>query len=470
MEPRTADTASIRSVAPARAPEARGWPLIGLAGPMRTDPLGTMRKAFADTGEPDAVFIRLGPYKATLFRHPDHIRRIFVENAANYSKRTRGYAKAKLVLGEGLVTSEGELWQRQRRIAQPAFHRQRIAGFAGTMVSATSEMIDRWPIGAEVDVFGEMMAVTLRIAVQTLFGMAPSPRLTEISAAVSEVLERTNDIITNPLSLPLWTPLPKYARFKRALGMLDAFVYETIARRRGESPEALSGRGDLFSMLLSARDEQTGQAMSDRQLRDEAVTILIAGHETTANALSWALWLLSAHPGEQDRAVDEVVRVIGDRPPRVDDLASLRFVRAGIDEAMRLYPPAWMIGRHAIADDTLGRYSIKAGEFALISPYMTHRCATLWDRPDEFDPSRFIDGRSERMQKFAYLPFGGGQRFCIGANFALMQGTLMLAEMLRRVRFDPAPGHPVEPYAMITLRPRWGIRLRTRPQRRGDES
>lgn len=426
---------------------------------MRTDPLGTMRKAFADAGEPEAVFIRLGPYKATIFRHPEHIRRIFVDNAQNYSKRTRGYAKAKLVLGEGLVTSEGELWQRQRRIAQPAFHRQRIAGFAEVMVAATNEMIDGWRAQGELDVFREMMAVTLRIAVQTLFGLEPSPRLTEISAAVSEVLERTNDIITNPLSLPLWAPLPKYGRFKRALGVLDGFVYETIAQRRGESAEALARRGDLFSMLLSARDEQTGQAMSDRQLRDEAVTLLIAGHETTANALSWALWLLGTHPPEQDRAAEEARRVIGDRAATAADFAQLRFVRAAVDEAMRLYPPAWMIGRHAIEDDALGPYAVRAGEFALVSPYMTHRYARLWDRPDEFDPSRFVDGRSERLPKFAYLPFGGGQRFCIGANFALMQATLMLAEMLRRARFAPVAGHPVEPYAMITLRPKWGIRM-----------
>lgn len=455
---------------PARAPAVPANPVFGLAFPMRTDPLGTMRRAFEQTGDGDAVFLRLGPYKATIFRHPDQIKRIFVDNAANYSKRTRGYRKAKLVLGEGLVTSEGELWQRQRRIAQPAFHRQRIAGFAEVMVAATEEMLDGWMPGgqgpeSEQDVFLEMMRVTLRIAVQTLFGIEPSPRLAEVSAAVSEVLERTNDVITNPISLPIWTPLPKYRRFKRALGVLDAFVYEAIAARRAEPPAAVERRGDLLSMLLSARDDQTGQTMSDRQLRDEAVTILIAGHETTANALSWALWLLGNHPRVQGDLAAEVAGVLPPgRPAGFGDLPNLKLTRAVIDEAMRLYPPAWMIGRHAIADDTLGPYRLRAGEFALVSPYMTHRYARLWDAPDAFDPARFLDGRAERLPKFAYLPFGGGQRFCIGANFALMQATLMLATTIRRAAFAPVPGHPVEPYAMITLRPRHGIRMRVSPR------
>lgn len=459
---------------PVRAPAAPANPVFGLAFPMRTDPLGTMRRAFEQCGDGDAVFLRLGPYKATIFRNPEHIKRIFVDNAANYSKQTRGYRKAKLVLGEGLVTSEGELWQRQRRIAQPAFHRQRIAGLADVMVAATEELIAGWLTAApavdlERDVFAEMMRVTLRIAVQTLFGIEPSPRLSEVSAAVSEVLERTNDVITNPISLPIWTPLPKYRRFKRALRVLDAFVYETIAARRGETVESVDRRGDLLSMLLSARDEQTGQTMSDRQLRDEAVTILIAGHETTANALAWALWLLGMHAGIQEEVSLEVARALSDdsRPAGVGDLANLRLTRAVVDEAMRLYPPAWMIGRYAIADDALGPYRLRAGEFALISPYMTHRYAKLWDDPDRFDPARFLDGRAERLPKFAYLPFGGGQRFCIGANFALMQATLMLATLIRRVSFQPAPEHPVEPYAMITLRPRYGIRMRIRARNRG---
>jgi cytochrome P450 len=460
---------------------------------MRADPLGTMARAFAATGDGDAVFMRLGPFKATFFRNPDHVKRVLVDNVANYSKRTRGYEKAKLVLGDGLVTSEGELWQRQRRIATPAFHRQRIAGFASTITGAANAWAEKLRGGGavssrgqqsadtadggftrsydhdniatrphqplQIDLYQELMTLTLHLAVQTLFGIEPSPKLVEVSAAVTEVLERTNDIITNPISLPLWTPLPKYRRFKRALGVLDSFVYETIARRKQEAGDA----NDLLSMLLAARDEESGQGMSDRLLRDECVTILIAGHETTAIALAWAGWMLSEHPRHQATLAAEVREVLGDRPAGFDDLPKLKFTRAVVDESMRMYPPAWMIGRHAVADDAVGPYLIRAGEFALISPWLLHRNPKLWDNPATFDPTRFIDGRSDAAQKFAYLPFGGGPRFCIGANFALMEAVLLLATIVQRFQLHPVEQR-IEPYAMITLRPKWGVKVRLTPR------
>ncbi|HRK29746.1 MAG TPA: cytochrome P450 [Tepidisphaeraceae bacterium] len=454
---------------PARAPLAPGAPFIGLAARMRARPLQTLEQAFRDTGDGEAVFIRLGPYKATIFRHPDLIKRIFVDNAANYTKQTRGYLKARLVLGDGLVTSEGELWQRQRRIATPAFHRQRIAAFAEIMVSATEKMTGTWASqcepanGTTIDIFRELMNVTLHIAVQTLIGIPAGKELDDVSAAVTEVLERTNDIITNPLSLPLWFPLPKYARFKSSLRVLDEFVYSAIESKRRKP--AATESADLLSMLLAARDEQTGEGMSDRQLRDEAVTILIAGHETTANALSWAIWLLGEHPDMQQRAFEEVSAVIGKRSAGIEHLPALKFTRAVAEEAMRLYPPAWMIGRRAICDDTIGPYTIRADEFALISPYLTHRHPGLWDDPAKFDPGRFLDGRSERLPKFAYMPFGGGMRFCIGASFAMIQATLMLATMIRRVCFERVTEQHVEPYAMITLRPKHGILMQAQPRK-----
>jgi cytochrome P450 len=328
-------------------------------------------------------------------------------------------------------------------------------------------MLDEWsrlPLTnreTTIDIFAEMMRVTLHIAVQTLLGVGPSPELQRVSVAVSEVLERTNDIITNPVSLPTWLPTPKNRRFVREIGILDRFVYDTIAKRRAEGGTG----GDLLSMLLSARDEQTGQGMSDRQLRDEAVTILIAGHETTANALSWAIYLLGKHPEYQQRLHAELDRVLSGRWPAAEDLANLPFTRAVIDESMRLYPPAWMIGRLAIRDDVIGPYLVRAGEFAMISPYMTHRNPKLWDSPDAFDPDRFLDGRAERLPKFSYLPFGGGQRFCIGANFATLQSVLMLASIFQRFSMRVDETHPVVPYAMITLRPKHGIRMHVTPRR-----
>lgn len=317
-------------------------------------------------------------------------------------------------------------------------------------------------IGNDIDVFRELMTVTLHIAVQTLLGMPAGKELDRVSAAVTEVLERTNDIITNPLSLPLWTPLPKYRRFKSALRVLDEFVYGAITAKRREG--ASDNQSDLLSMLLSARDEQTGEGMSDLQLRDEAVTILIAGHETTANALTWAVWLLGEHPQVQDQLFAEVNSVLGDRTASFEDMPNLKFTRAVVEESMRLYPPAWMIGRHAVKDDIVGPYQIRAGEFALVSPYMTHRHPRLWDNPTKFDPTRFLDGRSERVPKFSYIPFGGGMRFCIGANFAMMQAVLMLATMIQRVQFDRVAEQKVEPYAMITLRPKNGIQVHVSPR------
>lgn len=440
-------------------PSPRGWPVLGSSWQMRRDPLPFMLEAMDRLG--DAIYIKLGPYRATLVRNPEHIKHIFVDNAANYTKQTRGYAKSRIALGQGLVTSEGPLWQRQRRIANPAFARQRVAGFAPIMTAAAGQMLREWRERKNpdepLDVFAEMMRLTLRIALQTLMGVTADPEVDELSPAVSEVLERTNDLITNPFSLPIWAPTPKNVRMKRAIATLDRFVYATIARRRGDG-----GGSDLLGMLMSARDEQSGEGMSDQQLRDEAVTILIAGHETTANALTWALYLLSEHPAAFAALRDELDQVLAGRTPTFDDLPRLSYTRAVFEESMRLYPPAWMIGRAAAAADTIGRWRIDKESFVLVSPYVTHRHPGLWDNPAAFDPARFLDGRADALPKFAYLPFGGGPRFCIGSAFAMMEGTLLLATIAQSCRLSLVPGFEVKPYAMITLRPKWGMRMMAR--------
>lgn len=421
-----------------------------------------MLKAFEEHPG-DAIFFRLGPFRATLVRSPELIRRVFVDNAANYSKQTRGYQKARLVLGDGLVTSEGELWQRQRRIANPAFSRQRVAAFGPVITDAVAAMLVRWREqtagDAAIDIFQEMMRLTLRIALQTLLGTTAEAELETLSPAVSELLTRTNDIITNPLSLPQWAPTPKNWRFKRALATLDNFVYATIARRRQEQAAGQQAT-DLLSLLLAARDEETGRGMSDQLLRDEAVTTLIAGHETTANALTWAIYLLATNPRTLEALEAEVDQVLRGRTPTVDDLPKLPYTRAAIEEAMRLYPPAWMIGRAAKEADVLGPYSVDAGDFVLVSPYVTHRNPNVWDDVDTFDPTRFIDGRSDALPKFSYIPFGGGQRFCIGATFAMIEATLILAMIAQAARIRPLPDPPVVPWAMITLRVKNGVRAK----------
>lgn len=429
---------------------------------MRQAPLPFMLRAFEEHPG-DAIFFRLGPYKATLVRSPELIKRIFVDNAANYSKQTRGYQKAKLVLGEGLVTSEGELWQRQRRIATPAFNRQRVAAFATVFTDATTAMLTRWREltrgDRPIDIFQEMMRLTLRIALQTLLGTTAESELEILSPTVTELLERTNDIITNPLAPPQWVPTPKSRRFARALATLDGFVYRMIARRKAEQAAGQQGT-DLLSLLIAARDEQTGEGMSDQLLRDEAVTTLIAGHETTANALTWALHLVSEHPPVREKLEAEVDRVLTGRVPTAADLPALPYTRAVLQETMRLYPPAWMIGRAAREADVLGPYTIGAGEFALVSPYVTHRNPNLWENPSAFDPERFIDGRADALPKFSYLPFGGGQRFCIGSHFAMLEATLILAMIAQAARNQSLPDPPVVPWAMITLRPLHGVRAK----------
>jgi cytochrome P450 len=459
---------------PQIAPREDGWPLVGVAWQMRVNPLAFMLAAVAKHN--GAVSLKLAKFRATLLREPEHIKRVLVDNADNYTKQTRGYAKARIVLGQGLVTSEGELWQRQRRISTPAFSRQRVAAFSGVMTAATEQMLRQWrqgpmpgadrgtqraPVG--LDVFREMMRLTLRIALQTLLGVTADRQVDELSPAVSEVLERTSDLITNPFSLPPWVPTPKNFRLKRAIGTLDRFVHDTIAARRSRSPgDGAAGGTDLLAMLMAARDEQTGQGMSDLQLRDEAVTNLIAGHETTANALTWAFYLLSQNAEAFARLKTELASVLSGRTPTVEDLPRLPYARAVIEESMRLYPPAWMIGRAVRKDDIIGSYIVRAGTFVLVSPYVTHRHPGLWGNPNAFDPMRFIDGRSESLPKFSYLPFGGGQRFCIGANFAMMEAVLILATVSQACQLDLVPGAVVEPYAMITLRPRHGAPMTVR--------
>jgi cytochrome P450 len=445
---------------PRYAPSAPGNILLQ-SHRMRLRPLQTIDDAFAVHHQPDAIRLHLGPYDATLFRHPDHVRRVLTDNHANYSKNTRGYRKSKIVLGEGLVTSEGELWTRQRRIATPAFHRQRVAQLAVPIVESTLEYCPP----TQTDVFADMMRLTLVIALQTLFGTDPhrDPKLIEeLSKAVTIVLERTNDLITNLLAPPLWVPLPSYIRFKRAMKLLDDFCYRMIDEKRKTPGD------DLLSMLVSARDESTGQGMNDKQLRDEAVTILIAGHETTACVLSWTMWLLAKHPDIQDRLRAEVNQIQVEKlgPPKLgfECLQQLVYTRQVIDESMRLYPPAWMIGRFAVNDDVVGPYRIRKGHFALISPYCSHRHPTIWNDPLKFDPDRFSSDRASSIPKYAFIPFGGGPRFCIGANLATMESTLMLATLVKRFRVELIEGQPdPKPWAMITLRPRDGMMLKLTP-------
>ena len=433
------------------APGPRGHPLLGSLPAARRDPLKLFMESFRDYGE--VVRFRFGPRVAHLVSSPSGVNQILAENNKNYGKQTRGYASLRYVLGNGLLTSEGEFWKRQRRIAQPAFHRQRIAGFGQAMVRAASEAAASFEAqrGQVIDDAEEMMRLTLRIVGETLLGYDPSDAAGEVGPALAFLLAMVNQRTSRLIFFdrPL-LPTPENFRIRRSLATLDAVVQRIIAERRKRPGD------DLLSMLMEATDELTSEKMDDKQLRDEAMTIFLAGHETTSNALTWTFLLLARYPAALRELRAELAEVLGDRDPVLEDLPRLRFTKMVVEESMRLYPPAWMIARSVSQRDEIGGYEIPAGSIVFVSPYVVHRHPGVWQDPEGFDPQRFA-GEKPRG---AYFPFGGGPRLCIGNGFAMMEAELVLATIARRVRFELQPGHPVVPDPGITLRPRYGMKMR----------
>jgi cytochrome P450 len=357
-----------------------------------------------------------------------------------------------------MVTSEGDFWRRQRRIAQPAFHREQIARFADVMVARTEAMLELWEeLPEPIDVAREMMRLTLEIVCRTLFTVDLGARVDAIGDAVSLANHDTIERISSLIDLPLWVPTPRNRRFKRALRTFDEIVYAEIGARR----DARDPGQDLLGMLLSARDPESGEGMSDLQLRDEIVTMFVAGHETTANALAWCFYLLSTHPEIERRAREEVVGVLGGRHPTLADLPKLGYLKQIFQETMRLYPPVWGIGRGAVETDVISGYTIEKGSDVTLCQWVTHRHPDLWSNPEGFDPDRFAD--PEAIDRWAYFPFSGGARQCIGNNFAVMEAQLILATMLPRQRLELASGHRVVPQPLVTLRPLHGVPMRRRP-------
>jgi cytochrome P450 len=452
----------VTEAAAARVATIRGAPLTGVIGRWRKDALGVLSEADA-TGA-DAIRFRLGPRWALLLRHPDLIWHVLVENQRNYEKRTRGYLKLRLVLGDGLLTSNGAHWLRQRRIAQPAFHRDRLAGLVSVFSRAAQDMVAAWQAPAErgeaIDVAQEMMRVTLRIAAETLLSADVTRDADAVGRSLTLVLGHTMGLITSLVPYHDRLPTPRNLRFREALADLDRVVLGIIAeRRRASSPGA-----DLLGMLMSARDEETGEGMTDRQLRDEVMTIFLAGHETTANALAWTLLLVSEHPEERQRLEAEVDGVAGTGPVTVGHLPALPRVEMVLKESMRLYPPVWILGRSAVKPDEVAGVRVPAGGFVFVSPWLTHRHPAYWPDPLEFRPERFTPDASRRIPHGAYLPFSAGPRLCIGNHFAMMEAQVILAAILARFRLTLCPGHPVVPQPLITLRPKHGIRMHLRPR------
>lgn len=434
-------------------PGPRGYPVVGVLPQLRSNPIATFLEAADRYG--DMVHLKAGPYHGFLLSDPADIKHVLQDNARNYHKSPL-YERLRDSLGNGLLTSEDPFWLRQRRLAQPAFHRQRLATMADAMVSCTEHMLERWECAASsnetIDVVAEMMALTQSIIVRTMFS-------TDLGET-AEVVNRTWPIINRRIGETFWStklettlPLPANVRFNQALRELDAVVYRIIAQRR----QSQRDEADLLSMFLSARDDETGAGMTDRQLRDEVMTMLLAGHETTSLALSWTYYLLARHPERERQVTDEVDRVMGDRRPTFAHVDQLVWTRRVLEESLRLYPPAWGFSRLALGDDEIGGYRVAKGSIVFLIPFVIHRRPKLWPDPERFDPDRFAPERESARPRFAYIPFGGGPRGCIGNQFAMLEAQIIIAMIAQRYRIELVPHQNIRPEPLITLRPTPGI-------------
>ena len=442
-----------------KLPGPPAWKAISGLRQVLRDPLVYFVQLARDHG--DVAMARIGPRRVCLLSHPEHAREVLVTQQKNFIK-SLSLRRTSVVLGQGLLTSDGEPWRTQRRLMQPAFHRERIAGYADTMVAFAGRHGDGWRDGATVDVHEEMMHLTLAIAGMTLFGALVEDEAEEIGRALDTAMA-----LFRRVTLPMYEilnrlPLPSSRRLAEARARLDATIYRMIAARRAEAARTGDYGDDLLGMLLSARDEEGGGAgagMTDEQVRDEAITLFLAGHETTANALTWTWVLLSRHPEVEAALHAEVDAVLGDRVATAADLPRLPYTRAVLAESMRLYPPAWILGREALDDFEVGGYTVPKGTMVFTSQWIVHRDARWWPEPEAFRPERWTPAMEAALPKLAYFPFGGGPRKCIGEAFAWMEGVLVLATLARRWRVRVAPGE-IGMQPVITLRPVGEVRAR----------
>jgi cytochrome P450 len=393
-----------------------------------------------------------------VINQPEAIRHILLDNAANYTKSEVGRRLLEPGLGRGLLTSEGETWRRHRRIMAPAFDPRSVAGYVPVMTEVTQALLAKWDVLAEpreADVAGAMMHATLHIISRAMFSSDSDEIVDVVEAGVNLYQTKVQPTLADFLHLPQWLAR-LIAPFPRIFDEFDIKVDELLTER-GRAPEAEPK--DLLARLIYARDAETGGGMTAKEVRDQVVTIFMAGHETTAQALSWTFYLLSQHPDVERKLHDELATVLAGRTPHSEDLAQLRYTRMVIEESMRLFPPAYIIGRQPVGDDEVLGHCIPAGSAVLILPWLLHRKPALWEDPDRFDPERFAPERAARRPRFAYMPFGAGPRICIGGAFAMAEAMIILAAIAQRYRLRLKPGYPVEPQGLITLRPRHGLRM-----------
>ncbi len=451
---------SHRGAVIAAPPGPRGYPIVGVIPMIGKDILGFFMRMTEDYG--DIVRLKLGPKTFYLVNHPDGLKQVLQDNNRNYRK---GYDQAKPLIGEGLVSSEGEFWRRQRRLVQPLFHRRRIGGFAETMIASSYEQLQGWSemVGQSqpIDLAAEMSRLTQKIIAKTMFSTDVGDQTDALLEAFDIGLQYFNQQLFNPIPFLDRLPTPTNIRFRRALKLLDGVMFDLIEERKRAPVE----RDDLLGLLLKVRDADTGEGMSDQQIRDEVLTIFFAGHETTAATLAWAWYLLANHPDAAKRLYQEVDRVLGDRRPTPEDYEALQYTRGVIQESMRLFPPAWMFARQAIEPDIICGYHIPAGAALFLCPYTTHRHPDFWDRPNEFDPTRFEPAVSQDRHRMAYVPFGAGPRLCIGRDFSLLEGTLILAITAQQFSLALASGAEVQAQPVATLKPRPAVWMAARSRR-----
>jgi cytochrome P450 len=447
----------------AAEPTHKSWPtveghwLLGCLRDVQRRPLALYREAWQQHGDLFRIRI-LGRFYMYMLAHPDAIEHVLHTRLKNYRKPDSFNDSVRPLAGEGILTSEGEFWRKQRRLVQPAFLRNSVNRLAGLMVDSIDRFVGEWerePDGRTLDVLPEMMRLGLRIASTTLLGTDISSDADSIGGAYRNAFEYVSLKMNARLMFqPLWLPTPRNRQFKRSKALLDRVVLDLVAKRRSGQP-----KGDVLDLLLAAQDEESGVGMSDEQLKDEALTLLTAGHETVGAALSWTWYLLGQHPDVQQALHEQVRARLQGRLPGVDDLTAMPLVTAVFEESMRLYPPAWGMPRETIEPDVICGYPIPAKATVVTSQHLIHRHPAFWPRADEFDPSRFLFENSAGRPKFAYFPFGGGPRICIGNHFAMVEGPLVLAALAQRFHFTLVPDQQVVPDPTFTLRPKYGVRM-----------
>jgi cytochrome P450 len=432
-------------------PTPKGHWLLGNFPEFRRDILGFFEQSVREHG--DVVRFRLPNMPAYLIAHPDDIEYVLVTANRNFKKH-KVWRQLTGVFGNGLLTSEGDFWIRQRRLAQPAFHRNQIANYGNIMVDFTKRMLQRWHDGEILDVHEEMMTLTMQIVAKTLFNADVSKDAKDVGNAMDVVMHEFQARFGRPFVIPEFIPTAGNLRFRKAIKLFNKTVYEIIRARRSGAKDA----GDLLSMLLHAQDED-GSRMTDVQLRDEIITLFLAGHETTANALSWTFYVLSTRPEIESKVVDEINRTFGDRSATISDLEKFKYSEMVILESMRLYPPAYGFGREAINDCEIGGYHVPAGTTIFMSQYVTQRDPRFFENPLEFRPERWQNDFAKKIPKYAYFPFSGGPRQCIGNSFAMMEAVLLLATILHDYHLELVPDQRIVPQASITMRPKHGLKM-----------